>query len=624
LTVEPLLDLGNRQPAIAHFVNRLEPDLARNRTTLIFTNSRSLAERLVWALRRRHPAWADQVAVHHSSLAKARRRDVERRLKQGELRAVVSSTSLELGIDIGTVDGVILIHPPGGVIRLLQRVGRAGHGPGRTRRGLVLTATAAELLEAVVTAASGHAAQCESLHVPSHPLDVLCQQLLGMAAHSSWQADEAFALVRQAYPYRDLSRRDFDDCLDYLSGRRTDGQEWLPPRLRWHGDEFTVAGAWNARILRRNIGTIIAEEPRTVRLQELQIADCELRIDFNPQSAIRNPQSLMSLVGQVDEAFADRLMPGDRFLLDGRCLEYRRSEGGDLLVDEVAGRPVTPRWAGEAWPLSRDLARRLYLLRVQAAEALRDGPAVLADLLRRDYCLRGEAITALTAYFQRQECISEIPDTGTCLLEYVPSDGGSYVHTPLNRAGNDALARVVAFRLARRRGWTVTSLVADLGFALFLPGGAELMAEDLRRLLSVQAFDTDLSKAVGESATLRERFRRVALTGLMLLRNPLGGRQKVGGDNWAERRLFDKVRAGNPDFVLYRQALHEVHEECCDAAAARDFLDWFPRLTMRRRILPGVSPFAESWTQAVLGPMEVVETPEEAIRRLHASLVGAR
>jgi ATP-dependent Lhr-like helicase len=331
----------------------------------------------------------------------------------------------------------------------------------------------------------------------------------------------------------------------------------------------------------------------------------------------------MSLVGEVDERFGDQLKPGDRFLLDGRCLELCRSDGADLLVDEVVGRPVVPRWGGEPRPLSRDLARRLYALRVQAAEALRDGSMALADMLRRDYCLGAEAVKFLTAYFQQQECLSEIPDARTCLIEVVHADGGSYVHTPLNRAGNDVLARIATFRLARQRGWTVTYLVADLGFALFLPTGAGLTPQELRMLLLRDAFDADLQQALAESAVLRERFHRVALTGMMLLKNPLGSRRRVGGPDWAERRLFDQVRSTDPDFVLYRQALREVRAECCDADAARDFVKCLPRTTVRRRVLSRVSPFAESWSQAALGPVEAVETPEEAIRRLHSSLVGS-
>ncbi|HYT91012.1 MAG TPA: DEAD/DEAH box helicase, partial [Gemmataceae bacterium] len=517
VTVEPLSEsAAGSRGFVARLVERLPPELEANRTTLIFSNTRSLTERLAWALRRRFPDWAERIAVHHSSLAPARRRVVERDLKRGRLRAVVSSTSLELGIDVGAVDGVVLVHPPGGVVRLLQRVGRAGHRPGRPRRGLVLTAGAAELLEAAVTGASCHAGQYEPLRVPRHPLDVLCQQLLGMAALRRWGADEAFDLVRRSLPYQDLERTDFDDCLAYLSGRDRQGRDWLPPRLQRDGTDFMIADERTAKLLRRNLGTILAEPTRSVCL-----------VDGPP-------------VGQVDEAFADRLQPGDRFLLDGRCLELKRQESGNLLVEEVVGRPAVPRWAGEGWPLSPELARRLYVLRVQAAEALLHGAPALAQLLERDYALHGPAAEALVAYFLQQEAVSEIPDAVTCLVECVRIGSAVeyYVHTDLNRAGNDALARVVVLRLTRDLGRGAASLVADLGFLVSTLGGPDLTADDWRKLRAATAFEPDLARALEDSLTFRERFRRVATTGLMLLRNPLGRRRRVGGPNWGEEQLF--------------------------------------------------------------------------------------
>jgi ATP-dependent Lhr-like helicase len=619
---------------LGRLVDRLEPELRRNRTTLVFTNVRALAERLVWSLRRRFPDWAEQVAVHHSSLSGPRRRRVEHRLKQGRLRAVVSSTSLELGIDIGTVDGVVLVHPPGGVVRLLQRVGRAGHGPGRVRRGLVLTSGPAELLEAAVTAGASSPAQCEPLRAVDAPLDVLCQQLLGMAVGQPRSPDETFALARRAYPYRSLARADLDRCLDYLSGRRSDGRPWLPARLGWHGDTFTVVNDRTARIVRRNLGTILTEETRPVRLAGGRSQESGVRGQHSRDSSSLTPDSCLltpdswppapALVGHVDESFADRLEPGDRFLLDGRCFQYQRRDGTALLVEEVAGRPRVPRWSGGGWPLSAELAERLFLLRVRAAEALREGAEALAALLRDGYALDGRSAAALANYFQRQEAASEIPDPGTCLVETVPDEGGVayYLHTPLNRSGNDALARVAVRRLARRQAGVVPSLVADLGLALFFRGAVDLPPPEWRALLSAEGFEADLEEALTDSDTLRERFRGAALTGLMLLRHPLGKRPRVGGTDWAQRRLFEKVRADDPGCVLLRQAWREVREECCDAAAALTFVRQLPRLAVRRRLLAEVSPFARGWTQAAPGPLETVETPAEALRRLHEQLVG--
>jgi ATP-dependent Lhr-like helicase len=324
---------------LANLVDRLLPELRGNRSTLVFTNSRRLAEQLGWALRRNLPDMDGQIAVHHSSLSAERRREVEKSFKQGRLRAVISSTSLELGIDIGTIDLAVLVHPPGDVIRLLQRVGRAGHGPGRIRRGLVLTATDAELLEAAVTTASGHSGQCEPLRLPAYPLDVLCQHILGMAAARRWSADSMFDLVRRAAPYHDLHRRDFDDCLAYL-GCSTETEVAsaevvpsrhdlrLPPRLYGDRNSFTILNKQTAGLLRRNLGVILADPVYEVR----KIIDESNAEDY--------------LIGQVDRAFAERLRAGDRFLLDGRCLQVRslRMEECVVQVVEVAGRPIVPRW----------------------------------------------------------------------------------------------------------------------------------------------------------------------------------------------------------------------------------------------------------------------------------------
>src|SRR5262249_34678333 len=162
----------------------------------------------------------------------------------------------------------------------------------------------------------------------------------------------------------------------------------------------------------------------------------------------------------------------------------------------------------------------------------------------------------------RQETLSEIPDPATLLIEIVPAQALTtyYLHTPLNRKGNDALARILTVRLAQRQPEAAPplSLVADLGLALYVRGSEELMPDDFRALLRVDSFEEDIRRALADSLVLRQRFQRVALTGLMLLRHPLGRKRRVGGRDWAQRRLFEQVRARLPDFVLLRQAEREV------------------------------------------------------------------
>jgi ATP-dependent Lhr-like helicase len=168
--------------------------------------------------------------------------------------------------------------------------------------------------------------------------------------------------------------------------------------------------------------------------------------------------------------------------------------------------------------------------------------------------------------------------------------------------------------------------VADLGFAMHvrggLPGDPASPASVLRTLVDPAGFDADLGAALESSPSVRERFGRVAVTGLMLLRNPLGQRRRVGGDDWAGRRLFEQVAAREPDFVLLRQARREVMENLCDAAGARGYAAEMAALPLRCRWLPGPSPFAANWSQAGPGAAESAETPAEALRRLHAALTG--
>jgi Lhr-like helicase len=265
---------------------------------------------------------------------------------------------------------------------------------------------------------------------------------------------------------------------------------------------------------------------------------------------------------------------------------------------------------------------------------LREGPESLVRLLREEYHLNDAAVIKLTSFFQGQECLSEIPDSTNCLVEIIAHDYGAdcYFHTPLNRLGNDALARVAVHRLARDRGCGSDSLVADLGFALLIEGEiveggwrrAEVgsrLAEVFRMLLAAPRFEEDLDSSLKDSAALRERFQRVAQTGLMLLRQPLGQRRRVGGRDWAARRLFDRIQARDSNHVLMRQAMREARSACCDVVSAGRFVRDLAHRPIRCRCLAYPSPFVESWTQMASGALERIQTPAEALQRFHALLM---
>jgi ATP-dependent helicase Lhr and Lhr-like helicase len=608
LRVEPLA-YESGAGFLERLLTRLEAELAVNRTTLIFTSTRNLTERITWALRQRHPDRAEEIAVHHSALAPARRRRAERAMKQGRLWAAISSTSLELGMDIGSVDGVVFVHPPGSIVSLLQRLGRSGHRPGALRRGLVLTASASALLEATVTEDCGRLGQIETLQVPEHPYDVLCQHLAGMAMTAAWTIEDAHALVRSAFPYRNLCAADFRACLDYLSGRAADGTLGLPARLRWEGEGFTIADGRTARLLRRNLGTILTEQSCAVRMA----VPTPEQTDAAPKTA---------LVGELDPLYAERLQPGDRFMLDGRCLEYRHRDGPALWVDEVVGRPQAPRWHGAGPAMSRELASRLYLFRVQAAEALCDHPARLDRLLRHEYRLSHAAVRDLSRYFTRQETISEIPDFGALLIERLANQAcvEYYFHTPLPMPANDAIARVVSDRLHRSAGLIAVSMAADLGYILVLEGAHAIDPDTWRALLTPERFVEDFSRSLQQSSLLRERFAQVAQTGLLVLRNPPGSRSRVGHRKRNTDSLLERVRATAPDFLLLRQAEREASASACDLAAALAFVRRLPRLQVRQRWLAEPSPFADSLLARHAAPVDAPVPLDEGLERLQAEL----
>jgi ATP-dependent Lhr-like helicase len=608
LEVESLLkrdEAPHRGLTYRRLLRRLREEIGRNRTTVVFANTRAFAEKTTHDLRRTLDAGS--VAAHHSALDAARRREVEAGLKAGELRAVVTSTSLELGVDIGQADASVLVGLPGGSARCLQRVGRAGHRPGAPRRGLILAATPAELAGAAVTADAARAGRIESIALADSPLDVLCQQLIGIAAHGEVASDDAFALVRRAAPFATLARADFDACLDFLAGELPSPPgafepepgavpRFTAPRLWRHSGRFGVRSRRVVRWLWRNVGTILSEESTRVLVDGAEI-------------------------GRLESAYAERLTPGDRFVLDGRALEFRRIEGLSLHAVASAGEPDLPRWSSDRQSLSPELARELADFRDEAARRLTlDGPEALRAWLVERFGLEPEDAGVLEDLFAAQEQASEVPAPGGLLVEESPHDEGlAYAfHAPLARATCEALGRAVAARLGRRFGRDLSLAVADLGWSVRLRGEARIAPGDLAALLDPARLDDDVAEGLDRGELVARRFRHVAATALMVLRNPEGGRTRVGGLLWVSQRLYPLVRAACPEHPLIREARREALEGQLDTPTARAWLESRPRI--RFRALDAPSPFTHAWLDPAAGEPLRFEAPAEALRRLHARL----
>ncbi len=619
IDVESLISAGeepHRGLSYRRLLKCLRRSIKNNRTTVIFANTRAFAEKLTHDLRQ-EPSLSSSpepvVVAHHSALDANRRRETESALREGKIRAVVTSTSLELGVDIGTADLTIQIGSPGGVGRCVQRVGRAGHRRGAQSRGLLVAATPAELAGAAVTAQAARAGHVEPLGMVRAPLDVLCQQLIGMACNGDQCANEAFDLIRNALPMAELRRADFDDCIDFLAGKldtpagAVEGESdalprWTSPRLWSRDGYFGLCSQRVAQWFRNNVGTILSEE--TVRVIEQGVA-----------------------IGTLEAAYAERLVPGDRFVLDGRALEFRRLERSILFARSTAGEPALPRWTSTRQSLSFELAQELARFRSEAGHCLlNDGPSVLRSWLARVMQLDEHASEVLVELFEAQVQWSEIPSEAELFVERSPLPSGRGLiytfHAPLHGAACEALGRAVAARLGQQIGRDLTLCVADLGWSIRTGEDDEslLSAESIRSLLSIEGFADAVLQGVDRGELPARRFRHVASTALMVLRNPEPGRRvRVGGLNWVSTRLYPMVKSACPDHPLLRETRREVLEDVLDVPAATRWLA--ERREIRVRHLPALSPFAAAWIEQGEADILRFESPEAALRRLHARLV---
>lgn len=581
----------------------------RERTTLIFAETRAFAERITHDLRKnRDDDRAETIAAHHSALDARRRLAVEASLKAGDLRAAVTSTSLELGIDIGTADLAVLVGVPGSVSRCLQRLGRSGHRPGATTRGLLVAADPAELIVAAVLGRQAREGRLESLRTIDNPLDVLCQQLIGLACEGEQSADEAFGLIRRTWPFRNLKRDDYDACLGFLAGESASppgafepepgaSPKWTSPRLWKHGGFFGLRNGRIRRLFWRNVGTIVSEESARVEADGVAI-------------------------GTLEASYAERLQRGDRFVLDGRALEFRRLDGLVVHARPTGGEPTLPRWSSDRRSLSSELARAVAEFREEAARLLEDDPLVLRARLQDEYELDADAAESVARLLLAQQRESEVPRGDRLLVETSPSlRGFAYTfHAPLGRSACEALGRAIAARIGRRFGRDLSLVVADLGWSIVcddeLPGGLESIPD----LFSAERFVDDLIEGLDRGELAARRFRHVATTSLMVSRHPEGGRLRVGGLLWVSARLYPLVKAACPDHPLLVETRREVLEDLLDAPSALAWLETRP--TVRLRELAAPSPFATSWIDPSSAEPLRFEPPDAALKRLHARLIS--
>ncbi len=322
--------------------NRLAELTGQHRATLVFVNTRRMAERVSHHLAER--LGADAVAAHHGSLSRKLRLTAERKLKAGEVRVLVATASLELGIDIGTVDLVCQLGSPRSIAVTLQRVGRSGHWRGAVPKGRIFATTRDELLECAALVRGMRRGELDRLIIPTAPLDVLAQQIVAACAAEDWQEDDLFALVRRAYPYRDLPRAEFDTLVAMLSEGISAKRGRYGAYLHHDQVNHRLRGRRGARLAAITSGGAIPENAL--------------------YTVVAMPDD--TVVGTVDEDFAVESLAGDIMLLGNTSWRIRRVQAGRVLVEDAQGAsPTVPFWRGEAPARTAELSEQLSELRAR-------------------------------------------------------------------------------------------------------------------------------------------------------------------------------------------------------------------------------------------------------------------
>jgi len=552
-------------------------------TVLVFTNTRSGAERVAYYLKKYGFVDADELGVHHSSLSRHERWSVEDRLKKGLIKGVVTSTSLELGIDIGYIDAVIQIGSPKSINRGLQRIGRSGHSMSKVSKGYFIGLELDDLIEDGVLISEAYNGRLDSISIPKNALDVLAQHIVGMALTKKWNIDEAYRIIRRSYPYHDLPYDKFINLLRYLSGKygledyKVYGKIWFDEE----SGEFGRRGKYLRPIYFQNVGTI----PEDISM-----------VVYHG----RRP------IGRLEEEFVENLDTGDIFVLAGKTFRYLYSRGDKVFVEPADGyRPTVPSWVSELLPLSLDLGEAISRFRWRIYNMLKDEKLdKLRDLIMKEMRADKWAAENIIRYirvqmdFLRYLGIDSFHSPENLIIErYIDRGYGvKYIifHTVFGRRVNSVLARAYAYAAREYLGVSVKILIDDHAFALEYPVSYNLDIIKLLESVNSGNIRELVSKAVLNSQYIWRIFRHVANRAFMILRYYKGKKTRLWRQQINSENIFRVVR-NIRGFPLVDEAIREIIEDKMDVNRAINVLKEVEDGRRRWIVLPEsdiISPFA--------------------------------
>jgi len=548
---------------------RIAELVQQQRSTLIFVNTRRLAERVAHHLA--SMLGEDAVASHHGSLSRQRRLLVENKLKSGELRALVATASLELGIDIGAVELVCQIGSPRSIAVALQRVGRAGHWRGAVPKGRMFATTRDELIECAALVRAIRHGELDRIFVPKAPLDVLAQQIIAACSADEWREDDLFALVRRAYPYRDLTRAEFDEIVEMLSNG-------ISARRGRYG-AYVHRDQVNGRLRGRRGSRLAA------------ITSGGAIPDNSLYTVVAEPEGVV--VGTVDEDFAVESLRGDIMLLGNTSWRIRRIGMGSVLVEDAKGAPPNiPFWRGEAPARTIELSQQVSEVRRRvdeltknvAPEKVRENPAQISEAVE---WLKGECGLDQAGAEQATEYIiagrgvlRAVPTLETVIAERFFDEGGGMqlvIHAPFGGRINRAWGLALRKRFCRSFNFELQAAATENGINISLGEQHSFPLADVFQFLHPNTMKPLLEQAVLASPIFGTRWRWAAGRALALLRF-MGGKkvpaqlQRMRSDDllaavFPEALACQENIPGDipiPDHPLVRETMKDALTEAMD------------------------------------------------------------
>ncbi len=585
--------------------------IREHRTTLVFTNTRSATERVVYKLKKITSKEAmvdmDSIEAHHSSISRDLRLNVEERLKMGDLKVVVSSTSLELGIDIGYIDLVALLGSPKSTTRLLQRVGRAGHHISQVSKGRVIVVDRDDLVECSVLAKNAMDRFIDSVRIPEKPLDVLAQHIVGISIEKKWGVEEAYKLVKRAYNYRNLTMEEFMNVLRYLAGKHELEGEGVYSKIWLDEEEGAFGRKKKARMIYQMNSGVIPDESKMLVIT-----------------------TQGKYVGNLEEEFVEILEHGDIFVLGGRTFKFLRSEGLRVYVEPADGaRPTVPSWFSEMLPLSFDSALKVGRFRRILADMVKRGKIGEArKMLLEDYKLQDRAADAIIDYVREQLLYGgEVPGDDLILVEYFYDDMWYIVfHTLYGRRVNDAISRAYAAKLSDEIMEPVKVSVTDNGFTLSYDSRKAPSQDLITRVVeavSPENLRSILEKTISNTELMKRRFRHVAERSFMILKRYGGYEKSPERLQLNAQHLLRILLDEYPNIPPIRETYREILEDYMDIKNAVKVLEWVRNGKVKIKIVGPLeypSPMAHSIVVKSFSDVVLMEDRRKILKMLYEKI----